>query len=74
MQIVQVTSMVTHRLTCTVTWQGTYIGAQVPGGPKGNTSGTFTIVLPAYPGQGAAVVGSKGAKNITNFTYQIVCS
>lgn len=73
-QIVQVTSMVTHLLTCTVTWRGTYIGPQVPGAPNGDTSGTFAMVLPAYPGHGAAIVGRQGAKYITNFSYQIVCS
>lgn len=73
-QVVQVTSMVTHKLTCTVTWRGTYIGPQVPGAPTGSTGGTFTMVLPAYPGSGAAIVGRQGAKYITAFSYQIVCS
>src|SRR5260370_24062495 len=73
-QYVQVTSMVPHKLTCTVTWRGTYIGPQAPGAPNGATGGTFTMVLPAYPGSGAAIVGRQGAKYITNFTYKIVCS
>lgn len=74
MQIVEVTSMVRHQLTCTVNWNGTYTGPTGPGAPSGNTSGVFTIVLPGYPGNGAAIVGRQGAKYISNFQYSIVCN
>jgi hypothetical protein len=65
--MVNVTSMVNRFLTCTINWNGVSLGS-------GNTAhGIFTMVLPPYPGYGAAIIGHKGVSNVGSFKYTIVC-
>jgi hypothetical protein len=72
--VIEVTSMNTHRLTCTATWQGTWVGPSGAGYPKDpNLRGTFTMQVPAYPGNGAAIVAQNSNHWVTNVRYQMLC-
>lgn len=72
MWITEITSTDKKRLTCTVNWNGTQNGV---GSQAGKTvHGTFTLVLPAYPGLGAAIVGRQGIRNVSGFQEQTVCN
>jgi hypothetical protein len=62
---VQVSSTVPRVLTVTVTWHGNSgIGTRV--------RGRFVMVVPAYPGFGAATTAEKGVPGVRNFGYTIV--
>lgn len=72
--IIEVTSMNTHRLTCTVTWQGTWVGPSGAGYPKDpNLKGVFALQVPAYPGRGAGIVAQQSNHWVSNVTYQMIC-
>jgi hypothetical protein len=69
-QVVVVTSMVTHRITCTITWSGMEAGL-----PTTNVHGIAGIVIPAYPGFGGAIAGHwSTTPGISSFKYTVVCS
>jgi hypothetical protein len=62
---VQVNSTVPRVLTVTVTWHGnSEMGITV--------GGSFVLVVPAYPGFGAAVTAEEGVPGVRTFTYTIV--
>jgi hypothetical protein len=62
---VQVSSTVPRVLTVTITWHGNSgIGTRV--------RGRFVMVVPAYPGFGAATTAEKGVPGVRNFGYTIV--
>jgi hypothetical protein len=62
---VQVSSTLPRVLTVTITWHGnSRIGIPV--------RGRFLLVVPAYPGFGAAVTAEKGVPGVRNFGYTIV--
>jgi hypothetical protein len=68
--ITAVTSTVKKQLTCTVTWNGISVG-KVNNGQT--VHGTFTLVIPAWPGYGAAMEGRSGIKDVSGFHEQTVC-
>jgi hypothetical protein len=72
--IIEVTSLNTNRLTCAVTWQGTWVGPSGAGYPKGDLKGTFTMPVPAYPGRGAAIVAQRSNHWVSNVSYQMICT
>lgn len=69
---VEVSNMETSRLTCSVDWEAVATGIPPKGGQK--RRGTFTIIVPAYPGFGSATKGRRGIRDVGDFTYQIICN
>ena len=61
---VQVSSTVPRVLTLTVTWHAQR--------GNGGVTGNFVLVVPAYPGFGAAVTAQKGVPGVRHFGYTIV--
>jgi hypothetical protein len=60
---VQVSSTVPRVLTLTVNWHAQRGHAGV--------TGSFVLVVPAYPGFGAPVTAQKGVPRVHNFAYTI---
>jgi len=56
--IVEIDSLVQHRMTCNVSWNGIGLVRNYPGdtGHIGTLSNNITVTVPAYRGSGAAVV------------------
>jgi hypothetical protein len=61
---VQVSSTVPQVLTLTVNWSANGDGIPV--------TGSFVLVVPAYPGFGAPVTAQRGVPGVSNFRYTIV--
>jgi len=70
---VQVTSTKNVAETVTITWHAVKVGLTQDGG-GGNTGGTFTLNVPAYPGFGAAKVASGSVSGVGSFTYKATYS
>jgi len=62
---VQVSSTVPRAFTVTVNWYGSR-GAGL------RVKGSFVLLVPAYPGFGAAVTAEEGVPGVRNFGYTIV--
>src|SRR3977135_2376146 len=60
---VQVSSTVPQVLTLAVNWSAN--GAGIP------VTGSFELVVPAYPGFGAPVTAQRGVPGVSNFRYTI---
>jgi hypothetical protein len=61
---VQVSSTVPRVLTLTVNWSAN--GGGIP------VTGSFVLLVPAYPGFGAPVTAQGGVPGVSNFRYRIV--
>jgi hypothetical protein len=73
--VIKITSISTNRLTCTVTWNGTKTGdATIDHTVGRNIAGSFVLVLPAYPGNGAAKTASYRITNIADLQHHILCA
>ena len=68
--------MAPKRLTCTITWNGirTGTGDEFHRDVGARVNGTFTLVIPPYPGNGAAKVSNYKVFDVGNFQHKTICS